>query len=96
MAVAEKLSVELPADMLQTIRDSVEAGEFGSESEALQDAVRAWRREREDHERQLEEIRAKIDRSLNDPRPSLTSEEMRARMERFMSERRAGQGDATR
>ncbi|NDW04246.1 ribbon-helix-helix domain-containing protein [Jiella pacifica] len=96
MAIAEKLSVELPADMLRTIRESVEAGSFGSESEALQEAVRAWQREREDHERQLEEIRAKIDRSLNDPRPSLTSEEMRARMERFMSERRAGQGPATR
>ena len=41
MAVAEKLSVELPTDTLRSIRDSVEAGEFGSESEALQDAVRA-------------------------------------------------------
>ena len=96
MAVAEKISVELPAEMLSSIRESVEAGEFGSESEALQEAVRAWQREREDHERQLEKIRAKIDRSLNDPRPSLSSEEMRVRMELFMSGRRASQGDATR
>ena len=96
MAVAEKLSVELPPEMLRSIRETVEAREFESESEALQEAVRAWQRERKDHEKQLEEIRAKIDRSLNDPRPSLTSEEMRASMERFMSERRAGQGDATR
>lgn len=96
MAVAEKLSVELPADMLRTIRERVEAGEFGSESEALQDAVRVWQREREDHERQLEEIRAKIDRSLNDPRPSLSLEEVRQRMDRYMSEREAEARDATR
>ena len=86
MAVAEKLNVELPAEMLRTIRESVESGEFGSESEALQEAVRAWQREREDHERQLEEIRAKIDRSLNDPWPPLSSAQALAAIRRFIRE----------
>ena len=95
MAVAEKLSVELPPEMLRSIRETVEAGEFGSESEALQEAVRAWQREREDHVKQLEEIRAKIDRSLNDPRPSLSLAEVRARMDRYMNEREAAHRDET-
>ncbi|MCQ0989458.1 ribbon-helix-helix domain-containing protein [Jiella marina] len=96
MAVAEKVSIELPSDMLRTIRQSVEAGEFGSESEALQDAVRAWQRERHAEAEQLEAIRAKIDRSINDPRPSLTSEEARAAITRFIREEEEAALDETR
>ncbi|MCE7027342.1 ribbon-helix-helix domain-containing protein [Jiella avicenniae] len=97
MAVAEKLSVELPAEMLRTIRETVEAGEFGSESEALQEAVRAWQREREEDERQLDAIRARIRRSLEDPRPSLTEAELRTRMREYMTEReKAAAADETR
>ncbi|MAU97000.1 MAG: type II toxin-antitoxin system ParD family antitoxin [Fulvimarina sp.] len=96
MAVAETVSVELPADTLRSIRDSVEAGEFGSESEALQDAVRAWQRERHAEAEQLEAIKAKIDRSINDPRPSLTSAEARAAINSFIREEEEASLDETR
>ena len=40
MQNAEKISITMTPDMLRAIRESVEAGEYASTSEALRDAVR--------------------------------------------------------
>jgi antitoxin ParD1/3/4 len=44
MQNAEKISVTLTPDMLRIVRESVEADEYASTSEALRDAVRVWQR----------------------------------------------------
>jgi antitoxin ParD1/3/4 len=76
MPTAEKISVTMTSDMLQSIRESVESGEYASTSEALRDAVRLWRQRRLEHSERLSAIRARVRRSIEDPRPSLTEGEV--------------------
>ena len=80
MQNAEKISITMTPEMLSDIRASVESGEFASTSEAMRDAVRIWQRERLERAERLESIRARIRQSINDPRPSLTTEEVDARI----------------
>lgn len=92
MQPAEKISITLTPDMLRTVRESVEAGEYASTSEALRDAVRVWQRQRQEDAERLAAIKARIRRSLDDPRPSLSSEEVRESLEGLFAEAR---GDAS-
>jgi len=64
--------------MLRAIRESVESDEYASASEALRDAVRAWQRQRLDDAERLEAIRARVRRSIDDPRPSMTGKQVDA------------------
>jgi antitoxin ParD1/3/4 len=72
---AEKISITMTSDMLRAIRESVESGEYASTSEAMRDAVRVWQRQRVEDAERLAAIRARIRRSIDDPRPSLTEEQ---------------------
>ena len=76
MERAEKISITLSPEMLQAIRGRVGAGEYGSTSEAVRDALRIWHRQRLEDAERLIAIRARIRRSLDDPRPDLTLEEV--------------------
>jgi antitoxin ParD1/3/4 len=46
MANVEKISVSLPRDMIDDIRDAVESGAYATTSEVLRDAVRGWQKTR--------------------------------------------------
>ncbi len=48
MQSTEKISISMTSDLLRAIRESVEAGEYASTSEAMCDAVRIWQRQRLD------------------------------------------------
>ncbi|GJE55777.1 MULTISPECIES: ribbon-helix-helix domain-containing protein [Methylobacterium] len=93
MATAEKISITMTPDMLRAVRESVEAGEYASTSEVLRDAVRLWQRQRLEDAERLDAIRARIRRSLDDPRPSLSTEEVRQHMETLFAK---AQEDAAR
>jgi antitoxin ParD1/3/4 len=80
MEHAEKISITVSPEMLQTIRESVAAGEYGSTSEAVREAVRLWQRQRLEDSERLAAIRARIRRSLDDPRPDMTLEEVDAHL----------------
>ena len=75
---AEKISITMTSDMLRIIRESVESGEYASTSEAMRDAVRVWQRQRLEDAERLAAIRARIRRSIDDQRPSLTEEQVDA------------------
>ena len=90
MAAAEKLSVTLTAAMVRDLEASVAAGEFASTSEALRDAVRMWRDAREERAERLAAIRARIQASIDDPRPSLPLEEVRLRLKQTRQQRLQG------
>jgi antitoxin ParD1/3/4 len=92
---AEKISITLTSDMLRTIRESVEAGEYASTSEALRDAVRAWQRQRSEDKERLTAIRTRVRRSLEDPRPSVPLDEAFDRIERLHAEIVKERGDAS-
>ncbi|MCJ2124983.1 type II toxin-antitoxin system ParD family antitoxin [Methylobacterium sp. J-077] len=86
MPPAETISVTLPPETVRALRERVEAGEYASVGDALEDAVRAWQsRRREDAER-LDAIRARIRRSLDDPSPPLSVEGVRAHLKALHAE----------
>lgn len=82
MAAATKLSVTLTAEMVRDLEASVAAGEFASTSEALRDAVRLWRDRREERAERLAAIKARLQASIDDPRPRLTADEVFGRLAR--------------
>jgi antitoxin ParD1/3/4 len=92
---AEKISVTMPPDMLRAIRESVDAGEYASTSEALRDAVRVWQRQRLEDAERLAAIRARVRRSLDDPRPSIPLDEAFDCIEKFHADAVKARGDAS-
>lgn len=94
MQPAETISFALTQDMLRAISESVESGEFASTGEAVRDAPRVWRRERLEQAQRLDSIRARIRRSLDDPRPSSSFEEVEARLAKLHEETVKAHGDA--
>ena len=60
----EELTVRVTAEMEREIRACVGTGEYGSTSEAVRDALRLWKRKREEHAETLADIRARIRRSM--------------------------------
>ena len=83
MQSAQKISITLTPDMLRAIRESVDSGEYASTSEAMRDAVRVWQRQRLEQAGRLAAMRARVRRSLNDPRPDVPLEEAFERIERL-------------
>ena len=65
---AEKLSITLPADMAQMIRNQVTAGTYSSNSEVIREAMRLWQDRRMEKEQRLDAIRTKIKEAADDPR----------------------------
>jgi antitoxin ParD1/3/4 len=84
MQTAEKISITLPPDMLQRLREAVAAGEYASTSEALRDAVRLWQRQRSENAERVAALRARVHRSLADPRASMTEDEITSRIEALL------------
>jgi antitoxin ParD1/3/4 len=77
----EKISVAIHAELLQLIRDSVAAGEYPSTSEAVHDAIRVWQRQRSEDAERLNAVRDRIRRSLEDPRPDMSLDEVDAHLD---------------
>ena len=86
MPSAEKISVTMTPEQLRAVRESVAAGEYASTSEVLRDAVRLWQRQRQEDAERLNLIRARIRHSLDDPRPDLSGEDVRARVRALHAE----------
>ena len=57
MANVEKLSVALTPDMVAEVRAAVEAGDYGSVSEVVRDALRDWRLRRKIEALEADELR---------------------------------------
>ena len=80
MAEAEKISITLPPEMLASLRQRIDAGEYGSTSEAIRDAVRVWQREEEERQTRLQAIRDRLEKSANSGTP-IPIDDVFARME---------------
>ncbi|MER8447569.1 type II toxin-antitoxin system ParD family antitoxin [Mesorhizobium sp. M1066] len=78
MESSEKLSVTVTSAMARMIREKVKDGSFGSASEVIRAALRAFQRE-EDAER-MASIRARVKASVEDTRPSHSGEDVRAHL----------------
>lgn len=89
MSAIEKLSITLPQEMVSAIKSRVEAGSYASTSEVLREAMRLWLRQEEEHDERIAAIRARIRQSLSDPRPNLTSAQMRDRLDALYARHQA-------
>lgn len=89
MQTAEKISITMTPEMLRSIRESVDAGEYASTSEVIRHAMRLWQRDRDEHAERMEAIRARLRRSLDDPHPDLSLEEVEEQMEAFIAKAKA-------
>lgn len=85
MQSAEKISITMTPEMLRLIRESVDAGEYASTSEVIRDAMRLWQRQREEHAERIRSIKERIRKSLDDPSPDLSEEEVDAHMKAFIA-----------
>lgn len=81
MPPPETINVTMTTEQLRAVRESVEAGEYASTSDVLRDAVRLWQRQRREDAERLEVIRTRIRRSLDDPRPDLTGEQVQVTLD---------------
>ncbi len=91
---AEKVSVTLTAEMVQAIRAGVDSGEYVSASEVVRDALRRWQLQRAEEAERLDAVRARIRRSIDDPRPSLSGSEVDVELAAFFEELAPSGGDA--
>ncbi len=80
MKQTETISVILSKDHVEMLRESVAAGDYVSTHDAVNDALRLWQQARQEHAGHLDTIRDRINRSLDDPRPSLSMSEVEARL----------------
>jgi antitoxin ParD1/3/4 len=83
---AEKLSITVTPAMARMIREKVEDGSFGSASEVIRAALRAFQREEEEHAERMASIRARVKASIEDKRPNLSGKEVRARLEKYAAQ----------
>jgi antitoxin ParD1/3/4 len=77
MQSGRKISITLHPDMLRLIREKVESGAYASTSELIREALHTWQQQ-EEHDERIASIRARLRKSTKDPRPDLSSEELRA------------------
>jgi len=65
MAGVEKLSVALTPGMVAAVRGAVDAGDYGSVSEVVRDALRDWRQRRRVETLQTEELRRLVQQGID-------------------------------
>lgn len=84
---AEKISITVTPAMKRVLEERVASGQFASASELIREAFRTWQRQQDEHEERLASIRARIQKSIDDPRPSLSLSEARADFKRHIESR---------
>ncbi len=77
MIQTETIEVSLSGEAAAQVRDAVDSG-HGSASEVIVDALRNWRRDKEDLD--VEHLRAAWEEALQDDRPGLDPEPINARL----------------
>ena len=85
MSTIERITITLTAEMAQTVRGAVQAGEYVSSSEIVREALRDWRHKRALLAQALGELRAKVQEDLADIGAS--------RVHDFDAERIIGKGE---
>ena len=65
MPPAERMTITMPSDMAETLRQTVAGGEYASTSEVVREALRDWTRSRDAERRDLEALRDAIKAGLD-------------------------------
>ena len=73
---AEKISITVTPAMKRVLEERVASGQFASASELMREAFRAWHRQQDEHEERLASIRARVQKSIDDPRSSIPAKDV--------------------
>jgi len=93
MEAAEKLSITVTAAQAKLIREKVEDGSFGSASEVIRAALRAFQRDEEEHAERLAAIRQRVKASIEDPRPSIPIDDVFRNLKQRIQQLAEEEGD---
>ena len=81
MRTTRQLSITLPNDMADALREKVSAGEYASESEVIREGLRAlFARERAVEAWLQTEVAAAYDATVEDPTRTISPSAIRARL----------------
>ena len=83
MSAAKKISITITPAMKRVLDERVASGQFASANELMREAFRTWQRQQDEHEELLASIRARIQKSIDDPRPSIPAEEVFERLKKM-------------
>ncbi|SNS93103.1 putative addiction module antidote protein, CC2985 family [Micrococcales bacterium KH10] len=88
MRTTRQLSITLPNSMADALKERVASGAYASESEVVRDGLRALFAREEAVENWLRtEVAASVEELRADPERAISSEEMRAELSRWHTER---------
>ena len=79
MPSAERMTITMPSDMAETLRQTVAGGEYASTSEVVREALRDWTRNRDTERRELETLRDAIKAGL-DSGPGISADQVFAEL----------------
>lgn len=79
MPAIERLTITMPSDMAEILRQTVAGGEYASTSEVVREALRDWTRHRDAERRDLEMLRAAIRAGL-DSGPGIPADQVFAEL----------------
>jgi len=79
MPAVERMTITMPAELAETLRQTVAGGEYASTSEVVREALREWTRRRDAERQDLEALRAAIKAGL-DSGPALPADQVFAEL----------------
>ncbi|HZJ07392.1 MAG TPA: type II toxin-antitoxin system ParD family antitoxin [Nocardioidaceae bacterium] len=81
MRTTRQLSITLPNEMADALRERVQSGEYASESEVIRDGLRAlWARDQAVEAWLQGEVAASYDALVADPSRGVSADELRTRL----------------
>lgn len=88
MRTTRQLSITLPNDMAETLRERVRSGDYASESEAIREGLRAlFARDAAVENWLHKEVASAYDALVTDPSRAVTGQELRERLAARRAER---------
>jgi antitoxin ParD1/3/4 len=78
----EKISIALPPEMVASLRQAVDAGEYSSSSEVVREALRDWSHKRQLQQNGLAELRQLWQEARDDKSAGLDPDEVFDELER--------------
>ena len=79
MPAVERMTITMPAELAETLRQTVAGGEYASTSEVVREALREWTRRRDVERQDLEALRVAIRAGL-DSGPALPANQVFAEL----------------
>lgn len=77
----EKLSITLPGELARLVRDKVSSGNYASNSEVIREALRLLKEQEALKALNLDWLRSELQKSIDDPRPSIDAADTFAKLE---------------